>query len=154
MMNDDDWWWRWGCIKNPRPLLYTNSIGIIIIKWSWIFVSTTASHIWKIFWKIWKMIQIFQNIFQIFQNIFPNFSSLAFHILKIFENMRSGGRNKNLRPLYYTNTHTISIIKWSRILVSITLNDDDNSKWWWMMMIDDQGVVKTKNPRHFIILKL
>ena len=43
MMNDDDRWWRGGLINNLRPPYYNNTYTISTIKWSQIFVSTTAS---------------------------------------------------------------------------------------------------------------
>ena len=58
-----------------------------------------------------------------------------------------GGLNKNLRPLLYTNSISNSIGKWSRIFVSVTLNDEYNSEWWWLMM---KGGSNQKSATTFI----
>ena len=54
-----------------------------------------------------------------------------------------GGLIKNPRPPYYTNTYTISIIKWSRIFVLTTTYHHSSFViiiWWW------RGG-RNKNPR-------
>ena len=137
MMNDDDWWSRGGQNKNPRHY-YTKTIGISIIQWSRIFVLVTLNDDDNSKWWWMMMIDDERGVESKIKWCWTFFSTNAYHILKIFENILKNLENfpifskyfsnfskycfiKNLRPLLYPNSIGISIGKRSWIFVSVAL---------------------------------
>ena len=66
--------------------------------------------------------------------------------------MMMGVSKQNLRPLYYTTSLYISIIKWSQIFVSTPPLSSVIISHHHLELSDDEGEVKTKIQDHFIVL--